>query len=351
MILTSHRLDCFSTAIEFLADGGSLYRFDVVAILCSGVKGRHLRYIESLPLRYPSVKWEFIHGPRGRGKPISDLQNQCVRNYPDSLYFKLDEDTFVSRDWDIKMTEAYEAFKHDNCLSLISAVVTNNQRGAYFLMNLFPEIGEEFTRRFNQPIINERMGPIWLYPQCAEFMIRRFLNLDRANEELRRRLETRDLSAETVDHRPQTIDQKKDHEKSKSTVYGLQSTVSPPPSTVYGLKSSYQTFSYPFSINCICYDYRHWLEIGGVPEQDENGWGIWIPANGKFVVLTTEALVHHYSFFVQQDWLDRLTLLEDIRNANLIQKTSWFSGKCSQCMRIVRQIPSIIMRRIKKTNR
>jgi len=31
-----------------------------------------------------------------------------------------------------------------------------------------------------------------------------------------------------------------------------------------------------FSINCICYAYKHWTEIGGMPKEDELGWGRWI---------------------------------------------------------------------------
>lgn len=353
MILTSHRLDCFSLAIEFLAEGGSLYRFDTVAILCSGVQGKHLRFVLSLPKRYPRVKWCFYHGPRGRGKPISDLQNQCVINHPDSLYFKLDEDTFVSRDWDLKMVEAYETYRADNQLSLISAVVTNNQRGAYFLMNTFPELGEEFTRRFNQPIVNDRMGPVWIYPQCAEFMIRRFLKLDQANEELRKRLETRDLRHESTNNEVSTKEPTFNPESPTEARINNSITqdASSLESQVSGLQpSSHQTFSYPFSINCICYDYRHWLEIGGVPEEDENGWGKWIPANNKFVVLVANSLVHHYSFFVQQDWLDRSSLLEDLQNANLTRKSAWLPGKCRQCIRIARQIPKIVLRKLGKSS-
>ncbi len=298
MILTSHRLDCLSLAIDMLAEGGSLARFDVVAVLCSGVEGRHRAYIEDLPRRYPGTRWEMLHGPRGRGKPISDLQNDCVRRHPNALYFKIDEDTFVSPNWDIEVLKAYEAFRNDPRLSLITPVVTNNQRGAYHLLNLFPELGTEFTRCFNKPIVQERMGPVWLFPQCAEFMIRRFLDLRRANEELR-----------AVPHEP------------------------------------FAAFSYPFSINCICYDYRHWQEIGGVPEQDENGWGEWIPKNNKLIVLATQALVHHYSFFVQQNWLDRTALLEDIRSANLSAKPSLTARTWARSLRIAEQIPGAIRRR------
>lgn len=304
MILTSHRLDCFSLAIDLLVHGGSINRFDVVAVLCSGVEGRHRRYVENLPVRHPAIHWEIINGPRGRGKPISDLQNNCVIKHPDALYFKLDEDTFVSSDWDLKIVEAYELFKSDPRLSLITAVVTNNQRGSYHLMTTFPELGDEFKRRFDKPIVTERMGPVWLYPQCAEFMIRRFLNLNAANRELR----------------------------NKNTENAI-------------------TFSYPFSINCICYDYRHWKEIGGVPEEDENGWGKWIPENNKIIVLVTQALVHHYSFFVQQNWLDRTSLLEDIREANLPHAPGILHRTTARLIRIVRQIPGAIMRRIKPENK
>jgi hypothetical protein len=238
MILTSHRLDCFQLCIDLLVAGGSAYRFDRIVVLCSGVEGRHLRYVQSLPVRYPKARWDFIFGARGRGKPISDMQNDCVRKYPNALYFKLDEDTFVSRDWDVEIEKAYHRFKGDPGLSLLTSVVTNNQRGAYHLLTTLPEVGEEFIRTFNQPIVTDRMGPVWILPQCAAFMMRRFLNLTEANEELRGRNQRHD-----------------------------------------------ECFSYPFSINCICYDYRHWQEIGGVPEEDENGWGQWIPANQKLSCL------------------------------------------------------------------
>jgi hypothetical protein len=195
------------------------------------------------------------------------------------------------------MEEAHAAFENDTRLSLITAVVTNNQRGAYHLLTTFPELAAEYTKRFRTPITAERMGPVWIYPQQAEFMIRRFLRLEAANQELRTK------NGET-----------------------------------------FLTFSYPFSINCIAYDYRHWQEIGGVPEQDENGWGEWIPKNDKFIVLAKRALVHHYAFFVQQEWLDRTPLLEQIRRSNLPDRSGPLRGFLSRAMRCGRQIPAIIIR-------
>jgi hypothetical protein len=138
-----------------------------------------------------------------------------------------------------------------------------------------------------------------MFPQCAEFLIRRFLNLSESNKELRAKN-----------------------------------------------KESTQTFSYPFSINCICYDYRHWQEIGGVPEEDENGWGKWIPENEKIVVLVNNALVHHYSFFVQQTWLDRTSLLEDIRRVNVPETYNPVCGLLARQWRIIQQIPGAVLRKL-----
>lgn len=299
MLLTSHRLDCLKLCMDLLIHGGSIKRFDHVCLLCNGVEGSHRNWIQRLTESNPNIRWDVISGPRGRGKFISNLQNECVRRHPDSLYFKIDEDTFISRDWDLKLTEAYENFRDDSRLSLITPVVTNNQRGAYHLLTAFPELGAEYARRFSTPLTTDRMGPVWLYPQQAEFMMRSFLNLDAANEKLR--------SAPGDD---------------------------------------FITFSYPFSINCLCYDYRHWKEIGGVPEEDENGWGAWIPKNNKIIVLATRALVHHYSFFVQQNWLDRTSLLEDLRETNLGGKVGALSRLAARAARIVPQIPSALKRRL-----
>jgi len=332
MILTSHRLDCFRLCIDLLVRGGSASRFERVAILCSGVVGRHLEYVQSLPRRFPDVRWDFIYGAKGRGKPISDMQNACVSRYPDALYFKLDEDTFVSRDWDLQMEQIHQVYRGHERLALVSAVVTNNQRGAYHLLHVTPGLGDEFKRAFQQPIITDRMGPIWILPQCGAFMMRRFLDLEKGNRELR--------SANR-----QAIQQGK-------WPPGEAVSASPEwlPPLPRGIMAEHPSipFSYPFSINCICYDYRHWKEIGGVPEEDENGWGKWIPANGKFVVLAADALVHHYSFFVQQNWLDRTDLLEAIRRANIPDSRCAIGGWLARLFRILKQVPGAITRRFGK---
>lgn len=302
MILTSHRLDCFKLCMDMLIHGGSIRRFDRVVLLLNGVKGRHLRYVRRLMAAHPDLPWDTISGPRGRGWFISNLQNDCVRRYPDSLYFKIDEDTFVSSDWDRILAEAHEAHRDRPDLSLVTATIPNNGLGCWQLLNLFPDIREAFLKLpHSSPHAPAAAGPVWYYPHLAEWMIRQFLNLEDAN----RRVRT--AAAE-----------------------------------------KWIPFHARFSINCICYDYRHWQEIGGVQEQDEVGWGNWIAENRKLVVLAAHAVVHHYTFFNQQDWLDRSSLLEDIRAANL-PATAWERSAIGRglprAVRILRQTPSILRRR------
>ncbi len=301
MILTSHRLDCLKLCMGLLFHGGSVRRFDHVVLLLNGVVGRHLGWINRLMAAHPDIPWETIAGPRGRGERISSLQNECVRRHPAALYFKIDEDTFVSADWDERMLEAYEYHRHDPSLSLITPVIPNNGLGCHCLLQRFPDLRAEYERRFQAPISPACDGPVWINPRIAEWIMRRFLNLADANAGLRAQ---------------RTSGQGPEH------------------------------FSFRFSINCILYDYRHWQEIGGVPKEDEVGWGDWIPKHNKYAALVTDALVHHYSFFVQQDWLDRTNLLEDLWEANLGTRINPLVRLVNRLVRTSRQIPRICRQRL-----
>ena len=302
MILTSHRLDCFKLCMDMLIHGGSIRRFDRVVLLLNGVKGRHLLYVQQIMAAHPDIPWDTIVGPRGRGRFISNLQNECVQHNPEALYFKIDEDTFVSSDWDQILISAYAEHRNHPDLALITATIPNNSLGSWQLLNLFPDFMNEYLQLPHAVHTSALGGPVSIYPNLAEWMTRKFLNLEDANRRVREA---------TTD--------------------------------------KWIPFHNRFSINCICYDYRHWQEIGGVQEQDEVGWGKWIAENQKLVVLAAHAVVHHYTFFNQQDWLDRSALLEDIRAANL-PTTAWERSSLGRALprarRISRQIPAILRRRL-----
>lgn len=300
MILTSHRLDCFQLTMDLLFAGGSINRFDRVVLMLNGVTGRHGAYVDRLIREHPEVPWDTISGPRGKGPLVANLQNECVRRYPDHLFFKIDEDVFVSPGWVEKLEAAYEAFKHDDSLALLTPVIPNNGVGWHHLLNRFPALGEEYRARFVHSVVPDCNGPVWIYPQIAEWITRKFLDLRSANARL---IET---------------------------------------------AGAHQKFAFRFSINCLVYDYRHWSQMGGIPGDEEPAWGQWVPDHGKFNVLVADTMVHHYSFFVQQDWLDRTTLLEDIRRTNLPADAA-MSGLNRQLPRIaraIRQLPDVIRRRL-----
>jgi hypothetical protein len=96
----------------------------------------------------------------------------------------------------------------------------------------------------------------------------------------------------------------------------------------------------------------HWQEMGGIPGDEEPAWGQWVPDHGKFNVLVTDTIVHHYSFFVQQDWLDRSSLLEDIRMANLPDTLPSKTARYyfPRLLRIAQQVPRGLKRKLSLMN-
>lgn len=92
MVLTHDRTDCLKINMEMLFKSGGIHCFDHVVLLLNGVVGGHLRYIHRLIAQHPDISWDTVAGPRGRSQFIANLQNECVRRYPDSVYVKIDED-------------------------------------------------------------------------------------------------------------------------------------------------------------------------------------------------------------------------------------------------------------------
>jgi hypothetical protein len=298
MVLTSHRLDCFRLCMDMLLQGGSIRRFDCVALLLNGVVGRHRRYVDRLVAEHPEIPWDVIEGPRGKGWYISNLQNECVKRHPEGLYFKIDEDVFVSRDWDEKLAETHARHRGEADLALVSATIPNNGLGAWILLGALPEVREQFLKLPRARLEAVAAGCVWFYPHLGAWMTRAFLSLDEANARMRQAAAERCVR-----------------------------------------------FHDRFSINCICYDYRHWQELGGVREHDEVDWGEWIRENRKLVVFDAHAVCHHYTFFNQQDWLDRTSLLEDIRRENL-PGTLPFGARLLPAWRLAKQLPGIAKRRL-----
>jgi hypothetical protein len=309
MVLTNSRLDCVRLALDLIFHYGENKAFDKIVFLLNAVSDRHMRGIDAYIQAHPEVSWDKVIGNGTRPQGIADMQNRCIERYPDSLYMKIDEDVFVPRGWAARMIETYETYQSRNDLGLISPLIPNNAMGLHTLLTRFyPEHLEAHRRIFQRDPDPERASFTWHNPYVAQWATRLFIDLDRANAEQRARLASSGAAR-------------------------------------------FLEFSRPFSIGCICYDYALWKKMGGIPPTDEPGWCKWIEENGHINVLDCSQIALHYSFFVQQEWLDRSNLVEDLRIANLPDTTSgktMMDYHMPRACRVIRQIPGILRRRLLK---
>ena len=343
MILTNARRDCCRITLDRLEQSGAYPVFDHVVFLLNGVSPTHMRFVDTYIADHPAVAWDKILGNGTRPQGIAEMQNRCIEKYPDALYMKVDEDVFVPDGWAQRMVAAYEAYRDDENLALITQLIPNNAYGLHTLLTRFyPELLSSFRARFGHDPDPTRAGSTWHSPGIAEWATRQFLDLETANREQRRRLEVGGRKTDPSNHSPIT------HNVSTPTPEPQNPrTPEPQNSRTPELPNPYLPFPDSFSIGCIAYDYRHWKKMGGIPDTDEPGWTAWITEHGQFNVLDCSQIVLHYSFFVQQEWLDRTSLLEDIRRVNL-PGTCTFAQRTglSRALRITKQIPGILRRRL-----
>ena len=308
MILTHDRLDCLRLCLDMLERAEAFARFDRVVLLLNGVPARLRRFVEAYMAARPQVNWDTVDGDGTRPGGICFVQNECIRRYPDSVYVKVDEDIFVPRGWAERILETYDHFSARGDLALITPLIPNNAFGLHrMLTEFYPDKKREYVQRFGHEPTADIHGPLWQNASIAAWAARNFLDIDQANQWQRARL----------------------NEPGKERWF---------------------EFCCRFSIGCICYDFEHVRRMGGrLPPRDEPEWCEWIVDNRQVCVLDQSLIVHHYSFFVQQEWLDRMSLLEDIRSTHLpetMRPFSFLRGVLPRGGRFVRQLPGILKRRI-----
>ena len=226
------------------------------------------------PATWNEVSWDTMAGPRGKGPLVAGPQNRVVEKYPNRLYFKIDEDIIVPPGWVDRMTAAYERHKDDPKLALCTPVVTNNSTGAHFLMELYPELATEYTERF-QAADHPRMSPA----PCGNTL------------KLQSGLSVRSSDSTTP------------IKNSKSSFPNRG------PATVFSINDSALTTSYTTTTTG-----KHWeVFLTTKNLRGQRGYA----STGNIMCWSAIACSITTAFFVQQDWLDRTTLLEDLRHANL----------------------------------
>ena len=311
MILTHDRLDCLRLCLEMLHKAEALVKFDRVVLLLNGVPNHLRRWVQRHMAEHPEVKWDAIDGSGIRPQGISEVQNACIRKYPGSFYVKVDEDLFVGPEWAERMFEAYDAHRHRGDLALIAPLITNNAYGLHrILTQFYPEKLQAYRRIFGKDPSPEPKGWTWISPHVSDWANREFIEIEQANLAHRKLL-------------------------------------------MGGSFNRYHTFSEYFSIGCIGYDYRHIERMGGVPECDEPQWCDWIAKNQQVNILDQSQIVLHYAFFVQQRYLDRWPLLEDIRWNNVpdsMGRKTWLNYQWPRYKRMINQVPVLLREKISTTH-
>jgi len=340
MILTKDRRDCVDMNLLLHERGGSFDVFDQVVFLLNAVTPRHMRFIDSFIKKYPKLSVDKIIGDGTRPKGISDMQNRCIEKYPDAFYVKTDEDVFVPSGWAQSMVEAYEMHRHRPDLALITPLLPNNAYCLHVLLHQFyPELLAEHKKRFGCEPSIDPTGLTWRSPAVGEWATRQFIDLEKANQKQRKLVSKKNPAGHT--QHVTTSFYEEPHTVQRNMPAPAQATSDSP--------APFHYFSKYFSIGCIGYDYRHWKKMGGIPWNDEPGWCKWIEDNHQTNVLDCRQIALHYTFFVQQEWLDRTTLIEDIRAINLSDTVSIMNRlHLHRAARIAKQIPAIVKRRIKK---
>jgi len=305
MIMTSHRLDCLKICLHCHEQANSYAFFDKVVFLLNGVVGEHLDYVNQYMAERPDVDWDTVVGPRGRSERISALENQCVERYPEHLYMKTDEDVFVAKGWAECMYETWQEHQANDQLACITPMMANTSVGLHqALTTLYPEHLDAFRAKFGKDPDPDGQSETRFNPEIGIWGNQLFIDLEAANEENRKRLDSYD-------------------------------------------GGRWFPFSFAFTVCAVVFDYRHWQNMGGIPPKDEPEWCAWIEDHGHTNVLDRKTIAIHYSYGVQQDWIDRSTLLEDIRCSLVgdLKKNS-LAYHLPRWKRIIPQIPRATRRKL-----
>jgi len=89
--------------------------------------------------------------------------------------------------------------------------------------------------------------------------------------------------------------------------------------------------------------------MGGIPPKDEPEWCRWIEDHGHTNILDRKALAIHYSYGVQQEWIDRSPLLEELQHALVPGRPApgSFAAQGARLQRILPQLPRAAARKFR----
>ena len=230
--------------------------FSNIYIVANDVSQDHLSVIKHFARNNDNI---VICSVKPRGiTAITFFQNSLYAKHPDSVFIKMDEDVFVTPGWLDGLLAAYNAHLQDDVV-LFTPLVPNNQIGLEMLTPLlaaaYPDERESWK---HQAVPDGLHYGEWIWNKVLRG---RLLQLIKNKDHLADELE----------------------------------------------------FTKYLNINCILFDQRLLNLALPFTSRDEANIYEAIKANACRALMTSDSLVHHYSFGPQQQHLDACNLLNDIK--------------------------------------
>ena len=249
VILTSHRVDCFSLCAECLERYTNLDYFHRILILANDVGEDHGRVIDAFADRHPNVRvWDVK--PRGL-QYVTAAQNMVHEKYGDGLVLKIDEDLFVGPGWLDGMLRAYVEHCREVDKVLVTPIIPNNLHGRNML-------APYLRWKYDDPRLDSLLhGSVHDKPEYGIWIWEKVLEGG--------------LDLESL---------------------------------LFCSRQPIYTFAQHLNINCILYDYRLISMVHPYCALDEGELNLALRTNQVFGVVTPNCMVHHYSFGPQQQALD-----------------------------------------------
>lgn len=260
VVLTSHRLDCFSLCIKCLEKNTDLRVFEKIYVLGNELAPEHKAFASAFVGRHANAELvEF--GPRG-WQPLMQTQDMILRQHPDSIMVKIDEDVFVMPNWLEAMLLEYEKGRSSGCV-LVSALVPNNQSGMRMLHEPYLESFADYAKFadtvFEHGISKNARYALWIWKKFMQG------KLDLTRQGLLKNVESRRID-------------------------------------------------FYLNINCIMLNpefLQAILPFAGSTDEHVINQALQM-GNKLYGLVTPKAIAHHYSFGPQQELLDTFISMDDL---------------------------------------
>lgn len=128
MLLTSHRMDCFLLCVKCLELYTDLSRFKKIYVIANDVSDEHAVIIKSFQQRHAGII--DVHcTPRGTIPAVVSMENFIMARHVDDPIIRLSEDVFVTPGWLEHLVAAYKIHRKHEAVPVASCLTPVSRTG------------------------------------------------------------------------------------------------------------------------------------------------------------------------------------------------------------------------------